>query len=207
MKKQKITIDKNFIHSSAYEEYKYLTQYMVYKQEGNYNKPGISDYPFYAYYSTLVDNTTILEIGTCLGGSAVMMTHNKNNKIISYDVVNNFKNLNCPPIDRDIEFRVGNFMKDEIDYEKIDLIAIDASHTGTLEVQMVKYLEENWKGGLLFLDDIHNNSDGDMQGFWDGIDRKKHEVIDISDIGHGERLGSGLVNFNKYFELNIVGDN
>jgi len=207
MEKQKITIDKNFIHSSAYEEYKYLTQYMVYNQEGNYNKPGISDYPFYAYYSTLVDNTTILEIGTCLGGSAVMMTHNKNNKIISYDVVNNFKNLNCSPIDRDIEFRVGNFMEDEIDYEKIDLIAIDASHTGTLEVQMVKYLEENWKGGLLFLDDIHNNSDGDMQGFWDGIDRKKHEVIDISDIGHGERLGSGLVNFNKYFELNIVGDN
>ena len=112
MKKQKITIDKNFILSSAYEEYKYLVKYMVGGQEGNYNVPGVSDYPFYAYYSTLVSNTTILEIGTCLGGSAVMLSHNEKNKIISYDVVNNFQTSNCPSIDRDVEFRVGNFMDD-----------------------------------------------------------------------------------------------
>ncbi len=207
MGKQKITIDKNFILSSAYEEYKYLVEYMVGGQDGNYNVPGVSDYPFYAYYSTLVSNTTILEIGTCLGGSAVMLSHNKKNKIISYDVVNNFQTYNCPPIDRDIEFRVGNFMDDDLDYDKIDLITIDAAHTGFLEVEMVKYLEEKWKGGLLFLDDIHNNSDGDMQSFWNGIDRERHEVIDISDIAHGSRLGSGLVNFNRRYNLKIIEGN
>lgn len=207
MRKQKITIDKNFILSSAYEEYKYLVEYMVGGQDGNYNVPGVSDYPFYAYYSTLVSNTTILEIGTCLGGSAVMLSHNKKNKIISYDVVNNFQTYNCPPIDRDIEFRVGNFMDDDLDYDKIDLITIDAAHTGFLEVEMVKYLEEKWKGGLLFLDDIHNNSDGDMQSFWNGIDRERHEVIDISDIAHGSRLGSGLVNFNRRYNLKIIEGN
>lgn len=204
MKKQKITVDKNFIFSSAYEEYKYLVDYMVSGQDGNYNVPGVSDYPFYAYYSTLVNNTTILEIGTCLGGSAVMLSHNKKNKIISYDVVNNFKTFNCPPINRDIEFRVKNFMEDDIDYSKINLITIDAAHTGSLEIEMVKHLEEKWKGGLLFLDDIHNNSDGDMVSFWNSIDRERHEVIDISDIGHGFRLGSGLVNFNRYYDLKII---
>lgn len=204
--KQKLTIDKNFILNSAYDEYKYLVDYMVGGQEGNYNQPGISDYPFYAYYSSLVNNTTILEIGTCLGGSAIMMSHNQTNKIISYDTVDNFKALNYPPINREIEFRVGNFMDDDINYDEIDLITLDAAHTGTLEIEILKYLEENWKGGLLFLDDIHNNSGGDMSGFWNSIDRKKHEVIDISDIAHGHRLGSGLVNFKKYFKLNIIGD-
>jgi hypothetical protein len=42
MKKQKITIDKKFILSSSYEEYKYLTEYMVAKQECNYRNPGIT---------------------------------------------------------------------------------------------------------------------------------------------------------------------
>lgn len=207
MKKRKITIDKNFVLSSAYEEYKYLTEYMVAKQEGNYNVPGISDYPFYAYYSTLVSNTTILEIGTCLGGSAVMLSHNPKNKIISYDIVDNFTEFNCPPIEREIEFRVGNFMDDEIDYSKIDLITLDGSHNGKDEIEMFKYLEENWKGGLLFLDDINNNNNGDMRGFWNSIDRKKHEVFDISDIAHGSKLGSGLVNFNRYFKLEIIEEN
>ena len=56
------------------------------------------------------------------------------------------------------------------------------------------------------MDDIHNNSDGDMISFWNGIDKERHEVIDISDIGHGDRLGSGLVNFNRYYDLKIIGD-
>ena len=50
----------------------------------------------------------------------------------------------------------------------------------------------------MYLDDVHNNSDGDMIAFWNGIDRERHEVIDISDIAH-------LVFFNRYFDLEIVG--
>lgn len=202
MTKKQIKIDKSYILSSAYEDYKYLTSYMVASQEGNYNVPGVSDYPFYAYFSTLIDEGTILELGTCLGGSAVMMSHNETNKIISYDIVDNFVNKNVPHPDRNIEFRVKNFMEDDLDYDNIDLITIDVSHNGSDESTMIEYLEKKWKGGLLFLDDIHNG--GSMQNFWDGIDREKHEVIDISDIGHGSRLGSGLVNFNRYFNLSFI---
>lgn len=205
MTKTKIKIDKSYILSSAYEDYKYLTSYMVANQEGNYNQPGISDYPFYAYFSTLINDGTILELGTCLGGSAVMMSHNTTNKIISYDVVDNFTAKNVSHPDRNIEFRVNNFMSDEIDYDQIDLITLDISHNGSDESSVLEYLEEHWKGGLLFLDDIHNG--GAMQTFWNNIDRVKHEVVDISDIGHGDRLGSGLVNFNRYFDLSFVGEN
>jgi len=196
MKKQKIEINKNFILSSAYEEYKYLIEFMNCK--GNYNTPGISDYPFYAYFSTLVNNTTILEIGTSEGGSATMMSHNQTNKIISYDVI---KHDSVPDSNlRGINFRIGNFLEDEIDYDKIDLITIDAAHNGNDEIKMVEHLSKNWKGGLLFLDDINLSP---MRGFWEGIDRDVHEVFDISDIAHGHH-GSGLVNFNRYFDITIV---
>jgi hypothetical protein len=195
MTKKKIIIDKNFLLSSAYEEYEYLLEFMNCK--GNYNKPGISDYPFYAYFSTLVDNTTILEIGTSEGGSAIMMSHNQKNKIISYDVV---KQDTVPDGNlRGIDFRIGNFMSDKIDYSQIDLITIDAAHNGVEEIEMVKHLQKNWRGGLLFLDDINLSQ---MRVFWESIDKDRHEVFDISDIAHGHH-GSGLVNFNRYFDLTI----
>ena len=199
---KKIIIDKKFVLSSAYDEYEYLVDSMSDNgcpDIGNYNKPGISDYPFYAYYSSLVDDTTILEIGTCRGGSAMMMTHNPTNKIVSYDVVN-LRLGSFNPTNKNIEFRVGNFMEDEIDYDKIDLITIDAAHNGTEEIEMVKHLQKNWKGGLLFLDDINLSQ---MRGFWESIDRDRHEVFDISNIAHGHH-GSGLVNFNRYFDLTVA---
>ena len=131
-----------------------------------------------------------------------MMSYNEKNNIISYDIEAKITDK----IDRsNIQFRIGNFMNDEINYDEIDLMTLDASHNGRDEVQIFKYIEENWKGGLMYLDDVHNNSDGDMIAFWNGIDRERHEVIDISDIARGQRLGSGLVNFNRYFDLEIVG--
>lgn len=200
MKKRKVKIDKNFMLTEAYEKYKYLLDDMIGNQEGNYNFPGISDYPFYAYLASLFKKTTILEIGTCLGGSAIMMSHNETNNIITYDVIDHVKGQIKK---ENIEFRIGNFMEDEIDFDSIDLISIDAAHDGNSEIGMVKYLEDKWKGGILFLDDIHNNSNGNMSTFWESIDRERHEVHDISDIAHGSTLGSGLVNFNKYYNLII----
>ena len=180
---------------SEWESYEYLLEFMSCK--GNWNKPGISDYPFYAYFSSLVNDTTILEIGTCEGGSATMMTHNRTNKVISYDIV---KHDSVPSSElRGIEWRIGNFMQDDIDYSKIRLMSIDAGHDGGTECTMLKHLEKFWDGGLLWLDDIGMHS---MKGFWESIDRERHECHDLSHLGHGGH-GSGLVNFNKYYNLKI----
>jgi hypothetical protein len=69
---------------------------------------------------------------------------------------------------------------------------------------MFKFLEDNWKGGLLHLDDIHCNNNGNMTSFWENIDRDRHELFDISDIAHGQTQGSGLVNFNRVYNLNFI---
>lgn len=180
---------------SQWKDYEYLLEFMECK--GNWNEPGSSDYPFYAYFSSLVSNTTILEIGTCEGGSATMMTHNKKNKVISYDVV---KHDAVPPSElRGIDWRIGNFMEDDIDYSQIRLMSIDAGHDGNSERAMFEHLENVWDGGLLWLDDI---SIRPMKAFWEGISRSRHECHDLSHIGHGGH-GSGLVNFNKYYNLKI----
>ena len=131
MKKRKITIDKKYVLEKAYDDFVHMLTYMPSCERqvmylnpegpaGNYNLPGISDhtnpnmhgsdYPFYGYFSTLVDNTTILEIGTCHGGSAVMMSHNKTNKVITYDI---YDLIPGRVLRKNIEFRVGNFMEDK----------------------------------------------------------------------------------------------
>ena len=198
-KKQKnnIVFDKNIIKEQAYNDYKYLVDYMIVEARGNYNTPGNSDYPIYGYLSSLVDNTTILEIGTNQGGSAVMLTSNLTNKIISYDICKLFSDN----INRNIEFRIGNFMEDDIDYSSIDIMTLDVDpHDGVKETEMWSFLENKWKGGLIYLDDIHNGSG--MENFWNSID-SKHEKWDLTDVGHGFH-GSGLVNFNKYFNVTFI---
>jgi hypothetical protein len=204
--KTKITIDKTFILSSSFDEYKYLLEYMPGypgpNPSGNYNIPGISDYPFYAYFSTLVNNSTILEIGTFQGGSTIMLSHNQTNNVVSYDIGDFLLGTTSR---KNIEFKIGNFMEDSsIDYDQIDLMVIDASHDGETEKKMFKFLEDNWKGGLLHLDDIHCNNNGNMTSFWENIDRDRHELFDISDIAHGQTQGSGLVNFNRVYNLNFI---
>ena len=48
--------------------------------------PGKEPYSLYAYLSTTFDNGTILDIGTLYGSSAVALSYNTTNKVISYDV-------------------------------------------------------------------------------------------------------------------------
>ena len=48
---------------------------------------GQSEYKLYAYLSTFFNKSTILDIGTRVGGSALALSYNPTNQVISYDLV------------------------------------------------------------------------------------------------------------------------
>lgn len=160
-------------------------------------------YSFYAYLSTLVDNVTILDVGTRMGLSALALSYNQNNKVISYDLVeqgaSNIKKQN-------IDFRIMDFRNDNtLIYEDIKIIMIDVDpHDGVQEKEMIEFLENiNWKG-ILILDDILDNwpvvvrgaNPQEMNILWNSLQYEKYEV---SDVAHYS--GTGLINFNFDSEL------
>ena len=48
---------------------------------------GQSEYRLYAWLSSQFENTTILDVGTRTGGSALALSYNDKNQVISYDLV------------------------------------------------------------------------------------------------------------------------
>ena len=152
---------------------------------------GQSEYRLYAWLSTKFNNTTILDVGTRTGGSALALSYNDKNKVISYDLVEQGASSG---IKKDnITFKVQDFREDDtLDYDNISIIMIDVDpHDGTAEEEMFEYLEEKGWKGLVLLDDIGPQWP-EIEDFWNRITFPK---INVTEIGH--MSGTGLVNFDS----------
>tara|TARA_B100000683_G_scaffold55995_1_gene53588 strand:- start:44 stop:634 length:591 start_codon:yes stop_codon:yes gene_type:complete len=152
---------------------------------------GQSEYRLYAWLSTKFNNTTILDVGTRTGGSALALSYNDKNKVISYDLVEQGASSG---IKKDnITFKVQDFREDDtLDYDNISIIMIDVDpHDGTTEEEMFEYLEEKGWKGLVLLDDIGPQWP-EIEDFWNRITFPK---INVTEIGH--MSGTGLVNFDE----------
>ena len=146
---------------------------------------GVEHYRLLAHISTYYENETILDIGTFKGGSALALSFNNNNKVISIDIEDhldsNIKRSN-------IEFKILNIL----DYPKLikqsKLIMLDTAHDGLFEKEFYTYLiKSNWNG-IMIADDIHLNKP--MKRWWKLIDNKYK--YDITRFGHWS--GTGLIN-------------
>ena len=155
---------------------------------------GQSEYRFYAYMSTWFNNTTILDIGTRTGGSALALSYNPTNNIRSYDLVEQ----GASSIKKDnIEWNIGDFMEDEdIDWDNVSIVMIDVDpHDGSQERVMMDWLrEKGWKG-ILMHDDIGPDWP-DIQLMWDEIPEEKFDVTEIAHMS-----GTGIVNFGDAHEI------
>ena len=54
-----------------------------------YEKPGKQHYRLLSYFSSIFNDSNILDIGTHRGSSALALTYNKSNTIHSFDIVDN----------------------------------------------------------------------------------------------------------------------
>lgn len=68
-------------------------------------------YQLLAYLSTRFDNKTLFDIGTLKGYSALALSYNPSNRVISYDIAD-FKELNRTEQLTRIEYLLGNALQD-----------------------------------------------------------------------------------------------
>ena len=143
-------------------------------------------YRLLAYLSTCYNHKTIIDLGTDKGCSALALSYNPSNRVISYDI----EDRKVHPIDLpNIEFRIKNAIEDRDELLASPLILLDTAHDGVFERQVYTMLVEGQYGGLLLLDDIYLNPT--MQRFWDRIGLEK---IDLTLLGHWS--WTGLVRFD-----------
>lgn len=156
-------------------------------------KPGINHYYLISYFANLFNGSTFLDIGTNEGASALAMTYGNENKIYSFDLVNNRKineNIN------NISYVIDDITREYKDFDgkfndlilSSKFIMLDTEHDGKFENKFYLYLKQIKYSGYLFLDDIYLYSV--MTKFWNNI---KEEKIDLTKYGHWS--GSGLVIF------------
>jgi hypothetical protein len=184
----KISIDKFQVKKTNVEHLKKLAI-----DPAHWYGSGVCEYQLYAYLSTFFNNSIILDVGTRTGGSALALSYNDSNKIISYDLqeqgASNIKKDN-------IIWKIQDFRDDEtLDYDKISIIMIDVDpHDGIQEREMFDFLrEKKWKG-ILLLDDICDWPD--IKKLWEEFEDTK---LDVTEIGHFS--GTGIVSFGSKYNL------
>lgn len=186
-----IVIDKEIIKNIDLSE---IRSYVV-NMDGEFDT-GAQPHKFYAYLSTLFNNTTIIEVGTGWGNSALAFSHNPNNNVISYDI----EDKGAGEITKENTiFKVMDFTQDDsIDWDNVSIVMIDVDpHDAIQEPPMVQYLYDKGWSGILILDDI-GEIFANMKEWFQSLGEEKWELD--SEIGH--YAGTGLVNFGN--EHNIT---
>tara|TARA_B100001250_G_scaffold284290_1_gene246373 strand:+ start:389 stop:976 length:588 start_codon:yes stop_codon:yes gene_type:complete len=183
--KKTIEIDKNVVRDL---DVSHLSSQSI--NENDWLSAGQSEYRLYAWLSTQFDKSIILDVGTRTGGSALALSYNENNKVISYDLQEQGASVNIKK--ENIEFKIKDFRDDDLNLDHVSIIMIDVDpHDGIQEVEMMEYLyDKGWKG-LLLLDDIGPNWP-EVEEMWEGI---TYDKLDVTEIGH--MSGTGLVNFEE----------
>ena len=162
-----------------------------------YSKPGKEHYKLLSYFSTLFNNSNIMDIGTHMGYSAVALSYNKSNTIYTFDIIDkvsdNIKSIQNINFCYDNLFNKDTFYKWKKTILSCPFIFLDVDpHNGTMELDFLSYIKEIGYSGFIICDDIWYFKDM-RNNFWYKIeDEYKY---DLTNIGHWS--GTGIITFNK----------
>ena len=168
------------------------------------NLSGLNEYRLYSYLSTFFNGITILDIGTYDGRSAISLSHNPTNKVISYDIVNHINNDNHIIYSKpNIKFNIKNVFDDlnEELIKNVKIVMIDIDHYETIETSLIKRLKELCFSGIIILDDIDHpdpKMNICMNRLWNSIQDIKY---DFTKYGHLSGTGIVIVNENISFDF------
>jgi len=177
-------------------------QYLV--DQAFYNEAsGVQEYRLYSYLSLFFNNIDILEIGTFDGRSAVALSHNESNNVLSYDIVDHINDKDHVIYSKpNIKFNIKNILIDlnESFIKNTKIIMIDIDHYGHNEEIIINKLRELNYSGIIILDDITNHNDPIinecMNKLWDSIPETKYDFI---KYGHWSGTGIIVMNYDIKF--------
>ena len=111
----KIAIDKEVVKGLDIDHLKALSL-----NAHDWHEAGQCEYRLYAHLSTLFNGTTILDVGSRTGGSALALSYNEKNQVISYDL----EEQGASSIKRDnITWKIQDFREDDtLDFDNISTI-------------------------------------------------------------------------------------
>lgn len=191
-----IYLNNNILNSFCMKNFEYLVTPTYYNLES-----GKQEYKLYSYLSTLFNNTIILDLGTSHGTSALALSHNNNNNIISYDIVDCIKNINHIIYSKqNIKFLIKNVLDDlnEDFLKNIKFIVIDIDHYGDTEKHIIDKLYELKFSGIILLDDVFYHPDNKinkcMKQLWNNLNYENTTNLDVSKYGHWSGTGLLLMN-------------
>ena len=198
-----------------------------YRQDAFFGEAGKEHYKLLAYFSTLFDNSTIVDIGTFRGYSALALSYNKSNKVFSFDLHAHMFEKSLEGNPENVEFIVDDVLKpNHLQLlSNSEIIFLDADHHGKFEAMVHDYLKKTNYQGIMICDDIYFDGSAGMNmvDWWDSIktDKNKHwwetdkiklEKYDLTEYGHGalfgnKPCGTGLIDFSGKLKLqNKVGE-
>ena len=153
-------------------------------------------YKLLTYLSGIYDNITILDLGTNAGESAIALSQNKLNKVITYDIEKKW----TTKFDENVEFKLTD-IKDEYDSVLLSakIIMLDIAHDGHQEREFTNRLSRIGYKGYVICDDIFNIYYPNMKPWWDSIGIEKY---DITEVGHS--WGTGIINYYQDNSIKII---
>lgn len=158
-----------------------------------YGRAGQQHYRLLSFLASQFNNSTILDIGTHKGSSALALSTNPTNQVISFDIQRKVPLYDMP----NVSFELANLWDPVVRklWESTILgaamIVLDIDpHDGPMELEFYKWLKEKEYKGLLVCDDIWYFK-GMRDNFWFQIPTE--HKLDITPLGHWS--GTGIVAF------------
>jgi predicted O-methyltransferase YrrM len=146
-----------------------------------------------------------LDVGTLTGRSAIALSHNNSNQVISYDINDYIGDINHKLFTKsNIKFHLKDVFEDltEDFVKKLSIVMIDVDHYETFERRLIDKLKELKFSGIIILDDITGHPDPKvkecMQRLWDGITDEKY---DFTKYAHWSGTGVILINTDIQFKF------
>ena len=167
-----------------------------------FEKPGKEPYRLLSYISTLFNNTTIIDISSYKGLSALAVSYNPTNTIHSFDIASKVVNEQIKNREN-IHFHVENIFEEsgqsnwETTIKNSPFIFLDVDpHNGNMEIDFYNYLKKINYQGFVICDDIWYFKEM-RNNFWYKIPYENR--YDLSDFGHG--TGTGVVTFDDEIQF------